>query len=181
MPTLITHSIVGITLGKAFANKRTPKYFWLLSVFCAVLPDADVIGFYFHIPYSHFFGHRGFFHSLSFALLFSVLIVTVFFRQKTFFSKCRCRYVLYFFFVTASHGILDAFTNGGLGVALFSPFDNTRYFFPWTPIKVSPLSVMAFLSRRGLNVITSELLWIWLPLALSAILIRMIYELKTKN
>ncbi|QTA90381.1 metal-dependent hydrolase [Desulfonema magnum] len=181
MPSFITHSIVGIAMGKTFAKKKTPKSFWFLSVFCAVFPDADVIGFYFHIPYSHFLGHRGFFHSPFFALLFSLFIVTIFFRQKKIFSKCWCRYVLYFFFVTASHGILDVFTNGGLGVALFSPFDNTRYFFPWTPIKVSPLSVTAFLSRRGLNVITSELLWIWLPLALSVILIRIICGLKFKN
>jgi hypothetical protein len=25
-------------------------------------------------------------------------------------------------------------TNGGLGVAFFSPFDNGRYFLPWRPI-----------------------------------------------
>jgi inner membrane protein len=37
---------------------------------------------------------------------------------------------------TASHGILDAFTNGGLGVAFFAPFDKTRYFFPVTPMKL---------------------------------------------
>ncbi|MBK8609138.1 MAG: hypothetical protein IPL84_04125 [Chitinophagaceae bacterium] len=34
-----------------------------------------------------------------------------------------------FLLAAASHAILDAMTTGGLGVA-FSPFDNTRYFFP---------------------------------------------------
>jgi hypothetical protein len=37
------------------------------------------------------------------------------------------------FLATASHGVLDATTNGGLGVAFFSPFDNRRYFLPWRP------------------------------------------------
>lgn len=69
----------------------------------------------------------------------------------------------YFFAVTASHGVLDAMTSGGYGIAFFSPFDNTRYFLPWRPLVVSPIGVYGFFSRWGWNVITSELLWIWLP------------------
>jgi len=72
-------------------------------------------------------------------------------------------YFIFFFLLSASHGIFDAFTNGGLGIALLSPFDNTRYFFPWTPIIVSPLGIKGLLSNWGLIVIKSELLWIWLP------------------
>jgi len=48
---------------------------------------------------------------------------------------------LYFFLATASRGILDAMTNVGLGVAFFSPFNDIRYFFPWYPILVSPISL----------------------------------------
>jgi membrane-bound metal-dependent hydrolase YbcI (DUF457 family) len=70
---------------------------------------------------------------------------------------------LYFFLATASHGVLDAFTNGGLGVAFFAPFHNARYFFPVTPIEVSPISVRAFFTARGARVMASELIWIWLP------------------
>src|SRR6267378_8050335 len=44
----------------------------------------------------------------------------------------------FFFLATASHGLLDAMTNGGLGVAFFAPFCDTRYFLPWQPIVVSP-------------------------------------------
>ena len=42
------------------------------------------------------------------------------------------------FFASGVHGLLDAMTDGGLGVAFFSPFDNRRYFLPWTPIRVIP-------------------------------------------
>jgi len=73
------------------------------------------------------------------------------------------KYFLYFFILTASHGLLDALTNGGRGIALLSPFSNNRYFFPWTPIEVSPLGIKAFLSERGLIVLKSEMLWIWVP------------------
>jgi inner membrane protein len=66
-----------------------------------------------------------------------------------------------------SHGLLDAMTNGGLGVAFFAPFSNERYFLPWRPILVSPLSIHVFFgSRKGLRVMWSELGWIWLPAAL---------------
>ena len=61
-------------------------------------------------------------------------------------------------------------TNGGLGVAFFSPFDNTRYFFPWRPILVSPISLTRFFSERGVAVMQSELIWIWIPAGLLALL-----------
>lgn len=68
------------------------------------------------------------------------------------------------------HGFFDAMTNGGLGVAFFAPFDNTRYFLPWQPIQVSPIGVANFFSEWGLSVIISEFLWIWLPALVLAFL-----------
>jgi inner membrane protein len=70
-------------------------------------------------------------------------------------------YTLLFARATASHGILDAFTNGGLGVAFFSPFNPTRYFFPVRPIPVSPMSGAALLTSRGWRVIVGELMLLW--------------------
>jgi inner membrane protein len=78
------------------------------------------------------------------------------------------------FLSTLSHGILDALTSGGLGVAFFAPFDNSRYFFPWRPIRVSPISVSGFFSSRGLQVLRSELQWIWLPAALVTMLLTLL-------
>ncbi len=80
----------------------------------------------------------------------------------------------YLFLATASHGVLDAMTNGGLGVAFFSPFDNSRYFLPWRPIRVSPLSFGRFFSARGYLILQNELLWIWLPAGLFALVVLML-------
>jgi len=74
---------------------------------------------------------------------------------------------LWFAVVTASHGMFDALTNGGRGIAFFAPFSNHRYFFPWRPIQVSPIGV-GFFSARGLLALASESLWIWLPSAIIA-------------
>ncbi len=51
---------------------------------------------------------------------------------------------VFIFVATASHGLLDMFTNGGLGVALFWPFTDARYFFPVRMIDVSPIGFVVF-------------------------------------
>lgn len=57
-------------------------------------------------------------------------------------------------------------TNGGLGIAFFAPFDDTRYFFRWRPIEVSPIGIRAFFTGgRSLDVIMSELRWLWVPVS----------------
>jgi len=64
-----------------------------------------------------------------------------------------------------AHGILDAMTTGGVGIAFFAPFSTERYFFPWRPILVSPIGVASFVSSRGVAVLANELQWVWLPSA----------------
>ena len=63
------------------------------------------------------------------------------------------RRFLFLFVSTLSHGLLDMLTNGGLGVALFVPMSNERYFFPWRPITVSPIGLSRFVSAWGLRVL----------------------------
>jgi inner membrane protein len=64
--------------------------------------------------------------------------------------------------VITSHPLLDTLTNGGLGIALFWPFDHTRYFAPWRPIPVSPIG-LGFFSPYGMFVALVELV-VFLPL-----------------
>jgi len=92
-----------------------------------------------------------------------IIFVLIFFRQHRLFSRSWWKYVVFFSLVGASHGLLDALTDDGLGIALLAPFDNTRYFFPWTPIPVSSIGLRAFLSDWGLRVIIFEIVYIWVP------------------
>jgi inner membrane protein len=126
-----------------------------------MLPDADVLGLGLGIPYSDLFGHRGFTHSLFFAGLAALAVTSSFWNKAG--VRDLLRVFVCIFAATASHGILDALTDGGLGVAFFAPFDPARYFFPVRPIRVSPIGVGAFLSERGLSVLLSEMLWVWPP------------------
>ncbi|GHT94797.1 hypothetical protein AGMMS49545_16670 [Betaproteobacteria bacterium] len=159
MPTILTHPAPILALGAALGFRRlSPRLLWL-AVFCAILPDFDVIGFRLGMHYADLFGHRGFSHSLLFALLCGGL-------AGLSAPWLRCRRWLAFiviFAAVASHIALDAATNGGLGVAAFYPVSDARYFFPWRPIQVSPLALSAFFSERGFSVLRSEFLWVWLP------------------
>jgi inner membrane protein len=162
MASVFTHAFLAAAMGGAFARRRMPGRFWVLSAVCAVLPDADVLAFGFGVPYGSMFGHRGFTHSLVFAALTGVAVVAVFFRD----AANRAALAVFFSLATASHALLDALTNGGLGVALFAPFSARRYFFPFRPVEVSPIGVAEFFGEWGLAVILSELLWVWLPAGL---------------
>ncbi|MCB0402581.1 MAG: metal-dependent hydrolase [Flavobacteriales bacterium] len=162
MASAFGHALTAIALGKAYPKYMTTWKFFILGMVCSIIPDADVITFKFGVPYESFWGHRGFSHSFLFALLLGVLVTLLFYRKEL--SKLRgIGYVFYFFISTASHSILDAMTSGGLGVAFFSPWDNSRYFLPWRPIKVSPIGVESFFSEWGMMVISSELVWIGIP------------------
>jgi inner membrane protein len=54
-------------------------------------------------------------------------------------------------------------------VALLAPLDDTRYFLPWRPIPVSPISPSRFFTQRGLAIMHAEILLVWLPRAALAI------------
>ena len=189
MPTIFSHAIVASAAGQWLSPQSNPESrvpdpesripnpgrFWLWTIVCSMLPDIDVIGFSFGIAYEDLFGHRGFTHSLFFAALSGLLAA---YRTSSPESRIpnpksrvpipgRFRLFVWFTAVTMSHGLFDAFTNGGRGIAFLAPFSNHRYFFPWRPIQVSPIGA-GFFSPRGLSVLASEARWIWVPSAIMA-------------
>lgn len=175
MPTIITHSVVASCAASGFRSSAGLTKLLVLSIVCASIPDADVIGYlWLYVPYQSFFGHRGFFHSPFFAVLLGILVATAFYREDPVFSKQWWKYAFYFSLLTASHGLLDAMTNGGQGIALLSPFSNHRFFLPWTPIEVSPIGIGGFLNQRGLSVLENEIFWIWLPLFFLLLFLKLI-------
>ncbi|MES2703289.1 MAG: metal-dependent hydrolase [Bacteroidota bacterium] len=157
-------------LGKLFPADVSTRRFFVIGSICGAVPDFDVIGMWAGIPYESVFGHRGFSHSILFAALLAFLVMAAAFSSEQIRSKRFWAMWSYFFVATVSHPILDAMTTGGLGVAFFSPFSNARYFFPYRPIRVSPIGIGAFISARGLSVLRSELVYIWIPSLLVVLL-----------
>ncbi len=116
-----------------------------------MLPDADVVAFAFGVAYEDAWGHRGATHSLVFAGVVGAAAALMAPR----FGQRRLKTWVLASLVVASHPVLDTMTDGGLGCALFWPFDLTRYFAPWRLIPVSPLG-LDFLSPSGAFVATVE-------------------------
>lgn len=159
MPTVLSHPAVPLAIGLGLGSDIISRRLLWAGVAGSILPDLDVIAFRFGIPYSAEFGHRGFSHSLLFAALFAVTLTCA----VRMFRAHWVRSFLFLLVATASHGLLDSLTNGGLGIAFFWPWSAERFFAPVQVIEVSPLGISRFLSQRGIAVLASELLWLWLP------------------
>ncbi len=171
MASIFGHGIVAYTLTKVIQNNATTLLL-ILAILSSILPDIDVLAFNFGIPYSHPFGHRGFTHSIFFAVIWSLLLAVVFGKKR------KVLFFIVLFFATISHGILDAITTGGKGVGFFIPFDNERYFFPYRIIKVSPIGIDKFFSNWGMQVILSELKYLIIPCLIILISLSFITKFK---
>ena len=173
MATPLSHLAVPLALSVALGPDIVPPGLMALALACAVLPDLDALGPWLGIPYEHPFGHRGFTHSLPFAVALagagSLLAPSLGADASIAFWVLLAS--------AASHGLIDALTNVGLGIALFSPFSSRRYFLPWRVIEVSPLRPAVLFSKRGLHVLRSELRWVWTPclvVALAGLAVRLV-------
>jgi inner membrane protein len=164
--SIIGHIAVGMIAGRAYTSGRSDARPWkamvALSV-ASVLPDLDVLAFSFGIPYHAPYGHRGAFHSLSISVLLGVLVWLLTLRS----TLPALRTGVYVALMAASHSLIDAFTDGGLGVALLWPFTNVRYLARWRPIPAAPMG-RHFLSRQGAYVVAIELLY-FAPLMILAV------------
>ena len=176
MPSLVGHALVGVTAAAAVT--RTPlgavmstKRWLLLLAAVSAAPDLDVISFYW-VPYEHPMGHRGFWHSAFFASVASAIIVYVLRATGVFHGRGGTLVGVWAVaaIVMATHGPLDALTNGGLGIALLSPFDQARYFLTEPglgPIPVAALNPIVMTRPYMRNVLLVELA-LFVPACLAA-------------
>lgn len=159
MASVFGHIAASSALGAACFPAQWRIGTGIAAAVCAAIPDADVLAFRWGIPYESIWGHRGWTHSIGFAVVWGCLVALLFFRGDRQFWKTA----VYLSLATLSHPLLDMLTNGGRGCALFFPFSETRHFFPWRPILVSPIQAADFFSPWGIAVLGSELIWIGLP------------------
>jgi len=160
----IGHVAVGMAAARAYDPARGARWqsmaFWSAL---SLLPDSDVVGFVRGVPYGAPWGHRGATHSLTLALA-GALAVALVARVR---GRPFVRTIAFASIVLASHGILDAMTDGGLGISLLWPFSLTRFFAPWRPIVVAPIGA-DFFTLYGATVAASEVV-LFSPLLLYAL------------
>ncbi|MES2317771.1 MAG: metal-dependent hydrolase [Pseudomonadota bacterium] len=146
MPTILTHAVVPLALGLGLGAGVVSRRLLLAGIAGSIMPDFDVVAFKLGIAYGNAFGHRGASHSIAFAVLLGVLALCFARPLRT----TRLAAFLFVGFSTLSHALLDMFTDGGHGVALWWPVSNERLFAAWQVIEVSPIGLRRFLTERGL-------------------------------
>ncbi|MDR2240804.1 MAG: metal-dependent hydrolase [Zoogloeaceae bacterium] len=166
MPTVFSHVAVPMAAAIGLGARRIPPWALAAGMLAAVAPDFDGIAFKLGIAYGDMSGHRGFTHTLLFALLLGCAGYALAPRW----GMRRWTGYLWIALCAASHPLLDMFTSGGAGIPFLWPVDEGRYFAPWRPIEVSPIALRRFFSPRGAQVMLSELKFVWTPLLCAGLL-----------
>ena len=160
MPTVFSHIAVPIVARMGLGKRVVPASMLLVGMLAAIVPDFDGIPRLLGVRFDGLLGHRGFTHSIGFAMAFG--LCGLFFARR--WGKAPWKAWLWVFACTFSHSLLDACTTGGFGVPLLWPFSSVRFSLPWAFIEISPISLQRFFSGRGAAVFRNELVTVWLPL-----------------
>jgi inner membrane protein len=155
MATTYTHAVAGFGIAQIYVPGRRRWIYWLVAAVLSVFPDFDVFS---SAAYGAIMGHRGFTHSLVFALWLAFLTASLTYRLH---RANLWALTGVFFLAAGSHGFLDALTRGGESIPFFWPATDQR-FGNWGPIPVSDLALEIPDPRRS-RALRSELLWVWIP------------------
>ena len=175
MPSIFAHAAAGAAVGSAFAPSPMRRL-WITAAACAALPDIDALG----RPVGNrtyeaaFAGHRGVTHSILFAILVGGVAAWMF-RREVVSRAARFRLWLAFALALASHGVLDALSTIGDGVAFWAPFSWTHYEFVWQPLGETgpgPSGPM-----RLFAIVANEFLWVGLPALIVVAIARVLRRL----
>ncbi len=170
MPTPITHIIASIPMNSTVMRRTNTRKILFCSFLIAIIPDIDLLGYFFNIPINNIFGHRGFTHSLIFAFLLALAVSLIFWPEFKIDKKRWLLIFLNFLLVALMHPLLDSFTDRNYGVALLSPFSNHRYSLPWAPINDKALGFwnyyilgfMEILKIEAIIILVSVVYtWLW--------------------
>jgi inner membrane protein len=136
-----------------------PARVWTVLAVSAAIPDLDALG----RPFGYgdvavLGGHRALTHSLTFAALMS-LFAGWRLQPRPAVLASLVRLWAAVFIAVASHGVLDAFTAYGAGVAFLAPWSWTRFHAPWPLLAgilsdtalflIAAVSARIMIRRRG--------------------------------
>ena len=138
----ITQITLGAAVGEAVLGKKAGNKAILWGAVAGTIPDLDVIFGAFMDPVQRLVFHRGFSHSILFAVLFAPLlgyIISKIHRKESVGWK---DWTLLSFWSIFTHPLLDSFTT--YGTQLFYPFSNYPVAFN-TIFVIDPFYTVPFL------------------------------------
>ena len=149
MPMPVAHSLVGAGLVAAVLPRAGRARYWVWLAAGAALANAADLDFILSFALRSRGWHRGFTHSLAFALVVCVCFLLAL-------GRARAREAAAYGLAYASHALLDfATTVRGGGVELFWPFTSERFGLRWwglseIPSRLPAAEVLKFLSLEFL-------------------------------
>lgn len=116
----LTQIVLGAAVGEAVAGRKMGAKAALWGAIGGTIPDLDVFLRFFYDPLDAALVHRGFSHSLLFAILggFVLTAISIKLSKK---NHDRKTWFLLWFLSIVTHPLLDIFTN--YGTQFFWPFD----------------------------------------------------------
>jgi inner membrane protein len=123
----ITHIALGACIGELVAGRKLGKKAIIIGAVANSLPDIDVVAASWLTADENVLAHRGFTHSLLFAVLVSLLLAYI--CRRVFISSAVAFKAWLFFFITelTAHIFLDSLN--AYGTAWFEPFSHYRVSF----------------------------------------------------
>ncbi|MEO9210239.1 MAG: metal-dependent hydrolase [Ginsengibacter sp.] len=123
----LTHIALGTCIGEAFFKKGFGKKAMLWGALAQSIPDIDIVASLWQTTPENLLAHRGFTHSILFALLivplFAYTAERIHRKRKIPFKK----WLLFFAVEIFVHLFIDGFNNYGTG--WLEPFSNVRFSF----------------------------------------------------
>ena len=162
MPLPVAHGLLGASLVAAVYPQATQRRYSFALLAGALFANAADLDFLLVFAFHSKQWHRGFTHSVGFALVICLLLAFLLGRQRL---KQALAYGLAF----ASHGILDYMTSKkGSGVELLWPFSAERMKLGWwslseVPSQLPPTEIMKTLGVE---------FGLFVPLLLAVLLLR---------
>jgi len=135
----LTQIVLGAAVGEVVLGKKLGNKAMLYGGIAGTIPDLDIISSYFTDTVTAISIHRGFTHSIVFAILFAFIFGWIVSKYEIY--KNTKRWFWLFFWVFFTHSILDSCTTWGTQV--FWPFD-FRVAFK-TIFVIDPLYTVPFL------------------------------------
>ena len=132
MPLPVAHGLLGASLVAALRPRESPRRYAYALAAGALLANAADLDFCLVFALRSKAWHRGFTHSLVFALLVGLLFLALLGRR-------RAREAAAYGLAYASHAALDfATTKAGGGLELLWPFSAERFALGWRGLSEIP-------------------------------------------
>ena len=123
----LTHIALGACIGEAFFEKGFGKKAMIWGALAQSIPDIDFLASIWSTTTENLLAHRGFTHSILFALLIVPVFVMAADRIHRPHNIAFRTWIMFFATEVFLHLFIDGFNNYGVG--WFEPFSHTRFSF----------------------------------------------------